>query len=36
MERESTPQRVMPIIIPRLEDPTAASVDERDEHLMLL
>jgi hypothetical protein len=26
----------MPIIIPRLEDPAAASVDERDEHLMLL
>jgi hypothetical protein len=27
---------MMPIIIPRLEDPSAASVDERDEHLMLL
>lgn len=27
---------MMPIIIPRLEDPPAASVDERDEHLMLL
>ena len=26
----------MPIIIPRLEDPADASVDERDEHLMLL
>lgn len=26
----------MPIIIPRLEDPAGASVDERDEHLMLL
>jgi len=26
----------MPIIIPRLDDPTAASVDERDDHLMLL
>jgi hypothetical protein len=26
----------MPIIIPRLQDPSAASVDERDEHLMLL
>lgn len=25
-----------PIIIPRLDDPAAASVDERDEHLMLL
>jgi hypothetical protein len=29
-------QRVEPIIIPRLDDPAAASVDERDEHLMLL
>jgi hypothetical protein len=27
---------MMPIIIPRLEDPSVASVDERDEHLMLL
>jgi hypothetical protein len=27
---------MMPIIIPRLEDPASASVDERDEHLMLL
>ena len=27
---------VLPIIIPRLEDPAEASVDERDEHLMLL
>jgi hypothetical protein len=26
----------MPIIIPRLEDPASVSVDERDEHLMLL
>ena len=26
----------MPIIIPRLDDPAAASVDERDKHLMLL
>jgi hypothetical protein len=26
----------MPIIIPRLDDPAAASVDERDQHLMLL
>jgi hypothetical protein len=26
----------MPIIIPRLDDPASASVDERDEHLMLL
>jgi hypothetical protein len=29
-------RRVKPIIIPRLDDPAAASVDERDEHLMLL
>jgi hypothetical protein len=36
MGRESTSERVMPIIIPRLEDPASASVDERDEHLMLL
>lgn len=27
---------MLPIIIPRLDDPAAASVDERDEHLMLL
>jgi hypothetical protein len=27
---------MMPIIIPRLDDPASASVDERDEHLMLL
>ena len=27
---------VLPIIIPRLEDPASASADERDEHLMLL
>jgi hypothetical protein len=26
----------MPIIIPRLDDPASVSVDERDEHLMLL
>jgi hypothetical protein len=36
MERESHSQRVMPIIIPRLDEPASASVDERDEHLMLL
>jgi len=36
MGRGDTSQRVMPIIIPRLEDPASASVDERDEHLMLL
>jgi hypothetical protein len=27
---------MMPIIIPRLDDPESVSVDERDEHLMLL
>lgn len=27
---------MMPIIIPRLDDPAAVSADERDEHLMLL
>jgi len=36
MGRGTTSQRVMPIIIPRLEDPISSSVDERDEHLMLL
>lgn len=36
MGRGANPQRVMPIIVPRLEDPASASVDERDEHLMLL
>lgn len=36
MERESTSQGMMPIIIPRLGDPALVSVDERDEHLMLL
>jgi hypothetical protein len=36
MEREMHSRRVKPIIIPRLDDPAAASVDERDEHLMLL
>lgn len=36
MGRGTTSQRVMPIIIPRLDDPASASVDERDEHLMLL
>lgn len=36
MGKGTTSQRVMPIIIPRLEDPVSASVDERDEHLMLL
>lgn len=36
MERETTSQDMMPIIIPRLGDPALVSVDERDEHLMLL
>ncbi len=36
MERKSTSQDMMPIIIPRLGDPALVSVDERDEHLMLL
>lgn len=36
MEGGTTSQRVIPIIIPRLEDPASASVDERDDHLMLL
>lgn len=36
MGKGNTSQRVTPIIIPRLEDPASASVDERDEHLMLL
>jgi hypothetical protein len=36
MGRGVTSQKAMPIIIPRLDDPASASVDERDEHLMLL
>lgn len=36
MGKGTTSQRVIPIIIPRLGDPASASVDERDEHLMLL
>jgi hypothetical protein len=36
MEGGTSSQRVMPIIIPRLEDPASVSVDERDDHLMLL
>jgi len=35
MGRGATSQKV-PIIIPLLDDPASASVDERDEHLMLL
>lgn len=31
-----TSQGLMPILIPRLDDPASASVDERDDHLMLL
>jgi len=31
-----TSQKAMPIIVQRLDDPASASVDERDEHLMLL
>lgn len=33
---EATAQMMKPIIIPRLDDPATASVDDRDEHLMLL
>jgi hypothetical protein len=36
MGRETQRHGVMPIIIPRLEDPGDVSADERDEHLMLL
>jgi hypothetical protein len=36
MGRGVISQGLMPIIIPRLEDPASASFDERDEHLMLL
>jgi hypothetical protein len=36
MGRGTTAGQVKPIVIPRLYDPTAVSVDERDEHLMLL
>jgi hypothetical protein len=36
MGRGAARERVLPIIIPRLEDPAGVSVDERDEHLMLL
>ncbi len=31
-----TSQVIAPIVVPRLADPASASVDERDEHLMLL
>ncbi len=36
MGKGTASQRVKPIVIPRLEDPASASVDDRDEHLMLL
>jgi hypothetical protein len=36
MGREQVTGILMPIIIPRLEDPAAVSTDERDDHLMLL
>lgn len=36
MGREPAVAQRMPIIIPRLDDPSSVSVDERDEHLMLL
>jgi len=31
-----TSEKIRPIVIPRLGDPGSVSVDERDEHLMLL
>jgi hypothetical protein len=36
MGRGVASQKAMPIIIPRLDHPASASVDERDDHLMLL
>jgi hypothetical protein len=36
MERGAIAQKAMPIIIPRLNDLAAASMDERVDHLMLL
>lgn len=36
MGRETTDQGLQPIVIPRLAEPSEASIDERDEHLMLL
>lgn len=36
MGRGETALKVPPIVIPRIEDPGSVSVDERDEHLMLL
>jgi hypothetical protein len=36
MGRGRTSREALPIIIPRLGDPVSVSVDERDEHLMLL
>jgi hypothetical protein len=36
MGKGEVAQRLSPIVIPRLGDPASASVDEREEHLMLL
>jgi hypothetical protein len=36
MGRGQVTERLMPIVIPRLEDPAAVSTDERDDHLLLL
>ncbi|HEX6300025.1 MAG TPA: hypothetical protein VF148_06145, partial [Acidimicrobiia bacterium] len=36
MGRGEAALKVSPIVIPRLEDPVSASVEERDEHLILL
>jgi Domain of unknown function (DUF222) len=36
MGRGTTSKRVLPIIIPRLDDAATASIDDLDEHLMLL
>jgi hypothetical protein len=36
MGRGTSSVNVPPIMIPRLGDPADVSVDERDEHLMLL
>jgi hypothetical protein len=36
MGRGTVTRSRLPIMIPRLDDPASASVDERDEHLMLL
>ena len=36
MGRGTISESAKPIVIPRLDDPVSVSVDERDEHLMLL